>query len=668
MVQASPVSKEGGEQSGYPPGPEILDAHQLRTGSQAGILSPTRACISCARAKAKCVPRNTDSSSCERCSRLRRPCEPAVPRAPSQPRKRKVLEVDNLGKHRVKKLEEKLDGIVTLLKATKDPATPQCTSSSSNIRHASHGASQEQSQLPQLPDSGSYVPESAEIWNERLFYGGTIRQRFALIGSYNPSIDPPANLTQPTFDLIGTDLGVDDPEKLLYIFRNEMNPNFPFISIPDSTSIDIMRKDQPSLLIAILAVTSRASSNQLMLGKLLMQQFADRIVVKGERNMDLLLAILTYAGWCYHHFFNVPQLTSLISLANSLVGDLRLMKPPPKDSRGFFDAVIRESVKGREDCIGTLQPSNYPIRTIEERRAALGYWYLTSLVGSFFQRGETAKWSPYLQECCSVLSDRPHHRDDKYAVALIKMQLIFERIYQDPWHGTSEQHSYTAPPILYLKTLGSDVEVLRAEISAEMRDNPFSLLHYHNIGISLNKIGLARSDNLAAFTKKDFNRLECLFACARSVRDFTDVLLGIPASMYHCMPISTYMDLTSVLGVLQMLSTFEHPDWNLDWLRETISLPDLLGRLSVRLFEVKAALNLDPGTTDRLDMFSQSAKKMGWIKLFVEKTIPGFTAAQAKEARSSHSPSVEVYDFNGDEFMGYMDDAWMKDILGPWEY
>lgn len=126
------------------------------------------------------------------------------------------------------------------------------------------------------------------------------------------------------------------------------------------------------------------------------------------------------------------------------------------------------------------------------------------------------------------------------------------------------------------------------------------------------------------------------------------------------------MDLTWNLAILQMLSTFEHPDWNVSWLRETINFPELLGKLATNLSEVKAALNLDPTTEERLDMFSQSAKKMNWIKMFVEKAIPGMSG-QAGESRIEDNTSADMFDFNGDEFMDFMDDAWMKDMLGPWE-
>ncbi|KAG4443063.1 hypothetical protein IFR05_001459 [Cadophora sp. M221] len=661
-----------------------MNTHQSNSVPELGTSQiSVRACVSCARAKAKCIPGGPTSGSYAAVFKdhASQPLHGLALNHGNGKRWRSsesdgpqfaqylIVNDSYLAKNRVEKLEERLDGLTTLLKAANDPATqtpeiaPQLTTTTT-VSNSSFEAPEPQAQLVP-PDL--YISESAESWDERLLRGGSIRQRFALIGSYNPSIDPPTKSPQPTFNLIGIDFGAENPEKLLHIFRDEMSPNFPFISIPDSTSVETMRKDQPSLLTAVMAVTSRDSPNQLVLGKLLMQQIADRMLVNGERNMDLLLAILTYAGWCYHNFFNIPQLTSLISLATTLVGDLRLMKPLVKDSRGFFDAAIRESAKARGQCIETSKPVNTSIRLADERRAALGYWFLTSIVGSFFQRLDTPPWTPYLEECCTMLYQSGYHRDDKYAVALIKMQLVSEKIHQNPWHGASEGRRHVAPPILYLKSLESEVKSLRDELSAEMENNPYLLSHYHNLEETLYKIGLARSESISAFTTRDFSRLEYLFACSKAVRAFFQTFLSIPATKYHCMPMKLHMDLTWNLSILQMLSTFDHPDWNLAWLRESINLPELLGKLSVRLLEAKTVLDLDPSTEERLDMFSQTAKKMSWIKMFVEKAIPG-VPAQEGGSRAADIPLTEMFDFNGSDFMGYMDDAWMKDILGPWEY
>jgi hypothetical protein len=105
-----------------------------------------------------------------------------------------------------------------------------------------------------------------------------------------------------TYKLEALDLGSEDPDELLTIFRKEMQPGFPFIAISDSITAFDLRQDRPSLFTAIMAVVSRNSRRQRALGKVFMKQIADRVVVCVERNMDLLLGTLTYGAWYGSNF------------------------------------------------------------------------------------------------------------------------------------------------------------------------------------------------------------------------------------------------------------------------------------------------------------------------------------------------------------------------------
>jgi len=114
-------------------------------------LGAPRACSTCARSKAKCVPGNETGEKCQRsvftsgvweveliikfprCQRLDKPCEPSIPTT----RKRKydgekkfvfgIVNFEKLlsrpsrrvTKAQVEKLEQKVEGLVTLLTSTK---------------------------------------------------------------------------------------------------------------------------------------------------------------------------------------------------------------------------------------------------------------------------------------------------------------------------------------------------------------------------------------------------------------------------------------------------------------------------------------------------------------------------------------------------------------------
>jgi hypothetical protein len=88
---------------------------------------------------------------------------------------------------------------------------------------------------------------------------------------------------------------------LLNLFRDQITPHFPFIVLPQSVSAEELYLERPFLYISILAITSRDCVQQEGLGKLVMKQLAERMFVYCERSLDLLLGVLTYAGWFVHH-------------------------------------------------------------------------------------------------------------------------------------------------------------------------------------------------------------------------------------------------------------------------------------------------------------------------------------------------------------------------------
>jgi hypothetical protein len=143
------------------------------------------------------------------------------------------------------------------------------------------------------------VKNQDENWDNRLLRGGPPATRFGFPEAFTKEWKKlPFPLSNPTiYKLEALDLGSEDPDELLSIFRKEMQPGFPFIAISDSITAFDVCQDRPSLFTAIMAIVSRNSRRQRALGKVFMKQIADRVVVGGERNMDLLLGILTYGAW-----------------------------------------------------------------------------------------------------------------------------------------------------------------------------------------------------------------------------------------------------------------------------------------------------------------------------------------------------------------------------------
>lgn len=204
-------------------------------------------------------------------------------------------------KSQVEKLEEKLDGLVTLLKSTQESKasneTPVPTSykisptSSTSIAPLS-AASQSS---PEEISGQSWI--HLEIANSAAGSQPSATRDEWIV---TPDNAPAAlcrlpGLCPPIPDRV--DFTSDQANILLCRWREHMAPFFPFIVVSPSISAQDLQRDRPFLLKSILAVASHNPGQQLALGKWLVRQLVERMAINGERNLDLLLGLLTYTGW-----------------------------------------------------------------------------------------------------------------------------------------------------------------------------------------------------------------------------------------------------------------------------------------------------------------------------------------------------------------------------------
>jgi hypothetical protein len=80
-------------------------------------------------------------------------------------------------------------------------------------------------------------------------------------------------------------------------FRDNHLPCFPFMYLPDNVSTDYIQLHYPILCLAIRVVCTKAITQQSPLSKQLREILASKIIVYGERNMDLLLSLIISIAW-----------------------------------------------------------------------------------------------------------------------------------------------------------------------------------------------------------------------------------------------------------------------------------------------------------------------------------------------------------------------------------
>jgi hypothetical protein len=92
-------------------------------------------------------------------------------------------------------------------------------------------------------------------------------------------------------------LSIDAADGYLLQFRN-MTAYFPFVVIPNEATVLSMSQDRPFLCLAALAA---ATSSEKYVQKSLEQSFRvailQKIMLDGERNLDLLNGLLVYLAW-----------------------------------------------------------------------------------------------------------------------------------------------------------------------------------------------------------------------------------------------------------------------------------------------------------------------------------------------------------------------------------
>jgi hypothetical protein len=240
--------------------------------------------------------------------------------------------------------------------------------------------------------------------------------------------------------------------------------------------------------------------------------------------------------------------------------------------------------------------------------------------------------------------------------------------------------------MLFVKALAEQLQNFKAEFSIEMCENgqirqsmlwlSCTLLivpnavnlsqNFHSVEVSLYKVGLLKSPRVALSDDRDFERLELLHACLQSLKRFFDVFDAMPVSQYHCIPAPLYTNLTHSHIALQVLSCFKHPDWNLEYSRQTLDFSSVILSFADRLEAAAIALGLDEYLPDGRDILSSCAKKGRAVEEYCRVRMT--SKPPTDEPLQTQDMELELPDFTNAVMeypMDCFDEAMLNDILGP---
>lgn len=242
-----------------------------------------KSCINCSRAKCRCVLR-PDGASCERCHRLRKECHQMTTQ-----RKRTAKRASS---SRTAQLEEKLDDLVSILRATQhpgqqsalplpDPPHLPAVSSTSSYPTRLHSLATAAVTTPPFLPAGVFGLVTSGAQDSQSLAG---QHRH---GSCDISRQP-----EPT---------PTEAEGYLIKFRAWLK-NFPFMVLPPDLTAEKLRAERPFLWLCIMNITSMSVPQQHIMRERVRQEAAQKIVISLERSMDVLLGLTCYLGWYVHEF------------------------------------------------------------------------------------------------------------------------------------------------------------------------------------------------------------------------------------------------------------------------------------------------------------------------------------------------------------------------------
>ncbi|OCK78134.1 hypothetical protein K432DRAFT_444838 [Lepidopterella palustris CBS 459.81] len=609
-----------------------------------GVANP-RACRPCAKAKVKCIARNEIDGPCGRCYRLNKDCvkkkiEGARHRQPS--------------KTRVSLLEQKLDSIINLLAATPGQqhllAPPVTSRSDTELLDRTFSALENEVADQRKPLNAAEV--------------------FPVTGPQSGRSPAPESETYvesiPEFSP-----GFAQADTLLHRFRTQMTTQFPFVVIPDSMDADRLRREKPFLFRAVMVAASYESlPRQRALGKEVIKYLSKRMIVEGQKSIDLLQGALAMIAWYHLHLFVNQQGTNLLYLVAALLVDLGLNRPP--------NSAFHVKMSPIHPNIGQAAHPNP--RTSDERRALLGCFYLHSVLSKTLKAMDFLRYTPYMEECCQYLMEAREYETDAFLVSLVRLQRIVEGIGQNLSHQDLVNEWWndrtTTPIELYVKTFRNEIQSFGKGLPSHLQHNAFMSMHCYAAEVYLYECALSSSKRPShtELHTHPLPTLDLLQSYLLSIQRTISAYFLITPATYFDLPMTTWALGALALIALSKLYALEASNWSPADILAVVDPSKTLDEMITRFMRAK----VDKGVTEN-DIFVFFSRRLRTVKEWFDGTLGGMgrcssgemaegvesamcmPKAGEKTAMDEGRGGMAGFEFNG------FDERFWEEWIGEWD-
>ncbi|MCJ1388245.1 hypothetical protein MMC18_001090 [Xylographa bjoerkii] len=423
-----------------------------------------RACESCRLLKVRCLSDDaTSSQQCQRCSKAGRQCIFVAPQR-KRPRKRTDARVAELERE-VRAMRALLknagslhisDGIETegKGKADKDDSDLSMDEEYALVRHGENTLN-------------VYEPPAPTGKTSATRHISTILNR-----------DELSDLT-PADDVVGRGvISMDAAAALVALYVTELVQHFPVVILPEDCTAFELRVTKPVLFLAVIAAASLGGDSELShtLYKEVIRVYADRIIITGEKSLELVQSLLLTVAYCYPpdssahlQFYQYSHMAATMALDIGLGSKPRALEHPAlptqqKDQGSLYDGDTVNDISLLEKC-----------------RTMLICYAVTAGLGVTLRRPSMLVFNNWMGECLRFLEESPAILNRRLA-ALVTLQRIADEAsasfgFDDPSTtiGLSESHTQ-----VIVKSFESRMEEWKRLHSPHIMDVSLTIAYYQN--------------------------------------------------------------------------------------------------------------------------------------------------------------------------------------------
>ncbi|OQD98515.1 hypothetical protein PENSOL_c009G08319 [Penicillium solitum] len=391
-------------------------------------------------------------------------------------------------------------------------------------------------------------------------------------------------------------------EHLLDRFHG-MASYFPFVRLSDTWTAASMAEDRPFLLLAVVAV---ASSKYCHLQDTLIRRFKEslshRVIIAGEKDLDLLQGLLVHLAWFHFHFVPGSQQTyQYLHIAISMVVDLRL-------DQELADLLEQQT-----------EPGDAYIR--EVCRAYLGCYYMSSIISMSSGKPNNLQFHEAMLRYAMMLQQQPEFDTDPMIYPVTKVLQFAEEVCEtyrsEGIHGTRLY--------IHAERFTTRLEEWWSSLSTDLRNTVLLINGYHAVKIRIQEMGLVycygqrrppppKSQEDSTILSTPPMVISNLVKCVSSTKEYLDSFFAIPTTEHNSLPFSAWYQVILAVFVLYRLSVglSEVPEWNGEIAQKSVNLHEYLDTLLSNLQAIKPSPDRQIPTKN---LFSMLSDILGSVKV-----------------------------------------------------